>query len=194
MIKIDVSGLPEEVVALIEALGPGEDLVITRNGSAIATISTTRNPHDDTVLGHGTAGEPTESSYGNVTVVATAMKLSAAARTSLSEELGADYIVLDMHKAPTTADVLLIPPISPQLIGSLRSMFPSARVIITEIEDAELGVSYEGPIRRLLDAGADTYLAATAIPQLAKQVDHTVTRREQITGTAPLTIEAPHED
>jgi len=37
--------------------------------------------------------------------------------------------------------------------------------MVTEIEDAELGVKYRRPIRRLLDAGAETYLAATAIPR-----------------------------
>jgi hypothetical protein len=42
------------------------------------------------------------------------------------------------------------------LIGNLRSMFPKARVIIAEIEDDVLGVSYHGPVRRLLDAGAET--------------------------------------
>ena len=125
-----------------------------------------------------------------MTVVATAMKLSASARRSLSEELGTDYIVLDMHAAPTTADVLLVPPVSPQLIGSLREMFPGARVIVAEIEDAELGVSYHGPLRRMLDAGVDNYLAATAIPRLAKQLDHAVTRRhDQITGGSANRIE-----
>lgn len=196
MIEIDVTRLPEEVVALIEALGPGEELTVTRNDRAIATIPSTRNTHDDAVIGHGTPDKPAEAAYGDVTVVATAMKLSASARRSLSAELGTDYIVLDMHTAPTTADVLLVPPVSPQLIASLRSMFPSARVIVTEIEDPELGVSYLGPIRRMLDAGAETYLAATAIPRLAKQLDHAVTRRDQLTDSASsrLTIEASHED
>jgi antitoxin (DNA-binding transcriptional repressor) of toxin-antitoxin stability system len=196
MNQIDASRLPADVVALIEALGPGEELTITRDDRAIATISSTRNVHDDDVLGHATPDQPTEAAYGDVTVVATAMKLSAAARRSLSAELGTDYIVLDMHAAPNTADVLLVPPVSPQLIASLRSMFPRARLVITEIEDPELGVSYHGPIRRLLDAGADNYLAATAVPQLARQLDHAVTRRDQLTGTASsrLTIEAARED
>ncbi|TCO59400.1 hypothetical protein [Actinocrispum wychmicini] len=32
------------------------------------------------------------------------MKLPTSARTALSAELGPDYIVLDLHSAPTTAD------------------------------------------------------------------------------------------
>lgn len=95
----------------------------------------------------------------------------------------------DLHAAPTTADVLLVPPASPQLIGSLRSMFPKARVIIAEVEDDVLGVSCHGPVRRMLDAGAETYLTSTTIPSLAKQLDHTLTQRHQITGGATTRLE-----
>lgn len=183
-----MSRLPEDVVDLIDALAPGDDLIITRDGNPVATISGIHSLLDDTVTEPG----PPEPAYGDVTVVATTMKLSAAARTSLSAELGADYVVLDLHSAPRTADVLLVPPVSPQLIGSLGSMFPKARIVIAEIDDPELGVSYHGPIRRLLDAGATTYLAATAVPQLAKQLDHAITRHDQLTSgeTARLTIES----
>lgn len=188
--QIDVTRLPDDVVGLIDALGPGDELVITRNGEAIATIATA-GVVDDAALGRHS--EPSTLADGNVTVVATAMKLSASARKALSAELGAGYIVLDLHAAPTTADVLLVPPASPQLIGNVRALFPKARVIVTEIEDAELGVKYHGPIRRMLDAGAETYLAATAIPRLAKQLDHAVTRRGRLTGgaTTPLEIDSP---
>ena len=181
--------LPEDVVDLIDALAPGDDLVITRDGHPVATISSAGGLLDDV-----TEPGPPDHTYGDVTVVATAMKLSAAARTSLSEELGADYIVLDLHSAPRTADVLLVPPVSPQLIGSLGSMFPKARVVIAEVEDPELGVSYHGPIRRLLDAGATTYLAANAVPQLAQQLDTAITRHAQLTSGEPgrLTIESGH--
>jgi antitoxin (DNA-binding transcriptional repressor) of toxin-antitoxin stability system len=182
--RIDVTHLPEDVVGLIDDLGPGEDLVITRDGNPVAVISST-------AFSRANTGQP-PMDYGNVTVVATAMKLSTSARTALSAELGADYIVLDLHSAPTTADVLLVPPASPQLIGNLRSMFPAARVIVAEIEDPELGVSYHGPVRRMLDAGADTYLASTTIPRLAEQLDQTITQH-QIAGdpAARLEIEPP---
>jgi antitoxin (DNA-binding transcriptional repressor) of toxin-antitoxin stability system len=182
--RIDVTHLPEDVVGLIDDLGPGEDLVITRDGNPVAVISST-------AFSRANTGQPPVD-YGNVTVVATAMKLSTSARTALSAELGADYIVLDLHSAPTTADVLLVPPASPQLIGNLRSMFPAARVIVAEIEDPELGVSYHGPVRRMLDAGADTYLASTTIPRLAEQLDQTITQH-QIAGdpAARLEIEPP---
>lgn len=183
--EIDAARLPADVVALIEALGPGDELVVHRDGRPIGTISGT----PDTVP----ADRPT-SDYEDVMVVATAMKLSASARAALSDRLGPDYIVLDMHKAPKSAEVLLVPPVSPQLIGSLRAMFPQARVVIAEIEDAELGVSYEGPVRRLINAGADVYLPSSTIPRLAVQLDRTMTQLREVTGGAastPLTIEAP---
>lgn len=132
-------------------------------------------------------------SYDDVTVVATAMKLPEAARAALSEQLGSGYIVVDMKAAPATADVLLVPPISPQLIGHFRSMFPQARIVAAEFEDDRLGVSYLGSIRRMLDAGAETYLASSTIPQLARQLDRVVTEHPELdAGTgARLEIEAP---
>ncbi|MEV7007469.1 hypothetical protein [Streptosporangium sp. NPDC051022] len=191
--RIDVTRLPEDVVALIDALEPGEDLVVTRDGRSIATISSTLRVLHGAVVDPGTPEEADERppvDYDGVTVVATAMKLSAAARMSLSTQLGAGYVVLDMNAAPATADVLLAPPISPQLIASLRSMFPKARLIITEIEDDELGVSYHGPVRRLLDAGAEAYLPPATVPRLARRLDYTLTHWRQITGdvTAPPEI------
>ncbi|MEU4446120.1 hypothetical protein AB0K14_34170 [Actinosynnema sp. NPDC050801] len=181
---IDVTDLPEDVVALVDALGPGEIVFITRDGAPIAAVAG---------IGGGTGARHVdaeqEPSVHDVTVVATAMKLSGSARASLSAALGGDYIVLDMHSAPTTADVLLVPPSSPQLIGSLRSMFPRARVIVTDVEDDGLGVSYHGPVRRMLDAGADSYLTSTTIPRLARQLDHVVTRHRQLDAGTTTRVE-----
>ncbi|MBN6055046.1 response regulator transcription factor [Nonomuraea sp. RK-328] len=190
---IDVTRLPEDVVALIDALEPGESLVVTRDGGSIAEISSTVDVVQGAVVDRDApddAKDQAPTNYENVTVVATAMELSAAARLALSTQLGADYVVLDMHAAPTTADVLLIPPGSPQLIAALRSMFPEARVIITEIEDRELGVRYHGPVRRLLDAGADAYLPPATLPHLARQLDYTLSHGREIAGgaAAPLQI------
>lgn len=193
---IDATRLPEDVVALIDALGPDEELIVKRDGGPIATISGISGTFPagmvDPDSRGGQAAESPSSAYEDVTVVATAMKLSASARASLSDRLGPDYIVLDMHAAPKSAEVLLVPPVSPQLIGNLRSMFPKARVVIAEIEDEELGVSYQGPVRRLLNAGADVYVPPSTIPRLAVQLDRTMTHLRQLTGNtpAPLTIES----
>lgn len=177
---IDVARLPEDVVALIDALGPGESLVITRDGVPIAAVAGTGAARVDAGPG------PT---VHDVTVVATAMTLSRSARASLSAALGGDYIVLDLHAAPATADVLLVPPSSPQLIGLLREKFPKARVIVTEVEDNGLGVSYRGPVRRMLDAGADDYLPSTTIRRLARQLDHNLTRHRELSAGATTRVE-----
>src|SRR6185437_12743637 len=120
--------------------------------------------------------EPRRAAVGDdgVTVVATAMELSDSARSKLSSELGNDYIVLDMHSAPSTADVLLVPPLSLQLLASLREMFPSARVVLAELDDPELGVSYGGPVRRMIDSGVELYLTSTTVPHLARQLGEAV--------------------
>ena len=128
-----------------------------------------------------------------MTVVATAMKLPEAARAALSDQLGPGYIVVDMHAAPATADVLLVPPVSPQLMGHLRSRFPEARIVAAEFEDEALGVSYRGAIRRMLDAGAETYLTSATIPQLARQLDRVIADHPQIAAgtTSRLEIGPP---
>jgi antitoxin (DNA-binding transcriptional repressor) of toxin-antitoxin stability system len=192
-VTIDVERFPENVAALIDGLAPGEELVVTRDGIRIATISGASALEGDVIapVPPEEGVEVPSPTYDGATVVATAMKLPESARTSLSAELGTDYIVVDLHAAPATADVLLVPPISPQLIGNLRAMFPAARIIVTEIEDDTLGVSYRGPVRRMLDAGAEVYLDSTSVLQLARQLDRTVTRYRQIAGgtTERLEIE-----
>ncbi|TYB57044.1 hypothetical protein FXF51_42015 [Nonomuraea sp. PA05] len=195
--ELDVSRLPEDIVALIDALEPGESLVLTRDGASIATISSTVDVIQGAVVDRDAPEEQADEQppidLDGVTVVATAMELSAAARVALSDQLGPDYVVLDMHAAPKTADVLLVPPASPQLIGRLRLMFPEARVIVAEIEDHELGVRYEGPVGRLLNAGVDGYMPPAALPQVARQLDFTLRQgRELAGGTAvPLQITPP---
>lgn len=185
--SIDVTQLPDDVVALVEGLGIDDYAVITRDGVPIATITATVG-----VTGPDDLTEPERVDYEGVTVVVTAMKLSESARVTLSTQLGPDYIVLDIRSAPRSADIVLVPPSSPTLIRTARSMFPKARVIVTEIEDAELGVSYLGPVRRMLDAGAEAYLTSTTVPRLAQQLDVAVTQQRAIAdGSAtPAEIEA----
>jgi hypothetical protein len=170
---VDVTRLPAEVVRFLDALA-GTDLVVTRDGEPIAAIRGARPVAEP-------AAEPTDDAP-TVRVVATAMRLSATARAELSAELGPGYIVLDLRGAPPTADVVLVPPASPQLVGGLRSQFPGARIVVAEIDDDELGISYGGPVQRLLDAGAEAYLASTSVGRLAAQLDHAVTRPRSIAG------------
>jgi len=108
----------------------------------------------------GGAGPPA------VRVVATTM-LKADARARLSEQLGPGFVVLDLRKAPPSTDIVIAPVISAQTISALKHMFPRARVVLTEVEDADLGVFFPGPVRRAVDAGADGYVVAGDLATLA---------------------------
>lgn len=168
--QLDVEDLPPDVRAAIEGAIAGDGIVLTRSGVTIGSLEFRSNVLQGTVVDCPHDPVSPASVPDGITVIATAMKLSDAARRRLSDEFGADYIVLDMHAAPTSTDVLLTHPVSPQLLEILRHQFPHARVVVTEIEDEELGVHYSGPVSRLLDAGASAYLPPRPIAQLAAHV------------------------
>lgn len=128
-----------------------------------------------------------------VTVVATAMRLSATTRWRLQEHFGAGYVVLDMHEAPESTDVLLVNPVSPMLLSRLQARFPRARVVVTEIDDDELGVSYAGPVGRLLDAGAAAYLPPRDVGGVASGVHAYLTRERAALTAGPDDASPPAE-
>lgn len=173
--RLALEDLPAEVAAAIEASVTGERILLVRAGHVIGSLEFRSSVLEgDVVERSGPApsppSPPSAPPQDGVTVVATAMRLSDAARRRLSDELGSDYVVLDLAEAPSSADVLLTHPVSPQLLGILGHQFPAARVVITEIEDEELGVRYAGPVSRLLDAGASAYLPPRPIAELAANV------------------------
>lgn len=168
--RLDVERLSPDVSAAVEAAMAGESITLIRSGHPIGSLEFSSNVLEGTVIESPRQHVPTASAPAGVSVVATAMRLSDAARRRLSDEFGADYIVVDIHEAPASTDVLLTHPVSPQLLGILRQQFPNARVLITEIEDEELGVRYSGPVSRLLDAGASAYLPPRPIAELAANV------------------------
>lgn len=182
---IDVDALPAEVVALIDALAGGEELVITRGDEPIATVS----PMATASVRPTAPARPAASSAGpsaggdRVTIVASALHMSDDVRSVLSDSLGEHYLLLDFNAAPPTADVLLVPPgIGLTLLSCLRGSFPRARVMVVEAMDDSLGLSSNGPVRRLMDAGVESYLVSPTVPALAEQLEQAVTRRAQLTG------------
>jgi hypothetical protein len=185
-LQLDIDALPPDVSDAIEAAIAGDCVTLVRSGRSIGELEFRSHVLEGTVIdtpGQHRSGPAPEG----VTVVATAMKLSDAARRRLSDEFGADYIVLDMREAPPTTDVLLVNPVSPQLLGMLREHFSQARVVVAEIEDDELGVSYVGPVGRMLHAGANAYLPPRPIAQLAADVHAYVTQGdEKMLGSGPL--------
>ena len=199
--RIDLDDLPPEVRALLEAAVAGEEVTLTRGGEPLGTLSFTSRVLHGAILhaeDEDDEDEPATPHTEGVTVVATAMRLSKAVRARLSEEFGDDYLVIDMKQAPPTVDVLLVPPGTPQLVHGLRGMFPDARVVVTEIEDEELGVSYAGQVGRMLDAGASAYLPPRPIAQVAAGVRHHLAQAEGAAlegggGAAPAALEAAPE-
>ena len=104
---------------------------------------------------------------GSVVVVATAMPLSTAARADLSEMLGEGYAVVDIKQAPSTVNILLTPVVSAQLLGSLRALYPRARILFTELHDDGRRISFAGPLSRIAAQSPDGYFVAHALDALA---------------------------
>jgi hypothetical protein len=178
---LDIEALSPDVSAAVEAAIAGASITVSRSGRSMGVLEFSSNVLEGTPIEKWHLQGSGASVPDGVSVVATAMRLSDAARRRLSDELGENYIVLDIRKVPASTDVLLIHPISPQLLGILRTQFPEARVVITEIEDGELGIHYAGPVSRMLDAGAGAYLPPRPIAELAANLHAYLTRT-----TAPM--------
>lgn len=123
------------------------------------------------------------------------MPLSATARADLSEMLGTGYAVVDIKRAPSTANILLTPVVSGQLLGSLRALFPQARILFTELQDLGRGISFAGPLTRIAAHGPDGYFMANALDALTPIVQ--AEAKLQLTGstrrTPPRISAAPRE-
>jgi DNA-binding NarL/FixJ family response regulator len=169
--------LPRAVVVALEEALAGEDVALVRGDEQLGTLSVRPTVLEGQLLAGPTDAHEQRKVREDVTVVATAMELSVSARDRLAEQFGEGFLVLDLHEAPSSADVLLVPPISPQLLGALRAQFPSARVLVAEIEDEELGVHCAGPVTRMLEAGADAYLPPRPVDEVARAV------QRQLAGT-----------
>ncbi|MDO9441797.1 MAG: hypothetical protein Q7T73_12985 [Beijerinckiaceae bacterium] len=167
---VDLDALPGDVRAAIEAAIDGQAIVVHRSQRPLGTLGFLPLVPAQPVVPSSAEGRSSEPVPARVMVVATTMPLSDSVRRRLSDDFGPDYIVVDIHDAPPTTDVLLTTAISPQLIGQLRGQFPDARIVITEIEDDELGVRYSGPVSRMLAAGASAYVPPRPIAHVAASV------------------------
>lgn len=102
-------------------------------------------------------------------VVVAALPLARRARTRLAERLG-DARVVDIRDDVDRADLVLAPACSPQTISALKDAYPTALVVVAEIEDWEWGIDLPGPVKRLLAAGADGYVTADSLDELAEHL------------------------
>jgi hypothetical protein len=104
---------------------------------------------------------------GRRTIV-TALPLKTAARERLARLL--DARVLDVREPFYEPDMVLTPACSPQLIGALKRKYNGARVVVVELDDWDLDIELRGPVKRLLRAGADAYVLADSLEELANKI------------------------
>ena len=95
-------------------------------------------------------------------VVVCAIPLDDEAMDRLATCSATSHLV-DVRDAIDDAAAVLAPPCSPQTLARLQSTYPSAKVLVVELEDAELGIELGGPVTRSLDAGAQGYLTASSL-------------------------------
>jgi hypothetical protein len=102
------------------------------------------------------------------TTVVTALPLKHAARDRLAELL--DARVVDVRHPIDHVDLVLTPACSPQLIAGLKRKYGVARVIVVELDDWDVDVNLRGPVKRILRSGADAYVLADSIEELARKI------------------------
>ena len=130
---------------------------------------------------------------GETVVVVTAMRLSPRARTDLSEMLGPGYLVVDIKRAPSTANIVLAPAVSGFALAQLRQEFPQARVLFAEVDDAVRRIRYAGPLSRALASGPDGYFVARGLDSLVPVVENQA--RLQLAGdTRPSPLQIGDDD
>jgi hypothetical protein len=102
-------------------------------------------------------------------VVVCALPMKGRALSRLASKLG-DVRVVDVRETVEDATVVLAPSCSPQTLRALRRAYPGARLIVVELEDWDHDIELGGPVTRLRKAGADAYLAADSLEDLARQL------------------------
>ena len=107
--------------------------------------------------------------------VVVGFRLSRTATEQLQEALGPDARLVDLRDSDGHERLVLAPPASPQLLAKLKQAFPDALVMVVELTDLEAGIRQGGPVMRSLDGGADTYVVARSLDQLAQLVGQALT-------------------
>lgn len=102
-------------------------------------------------------------------IVVAALPLPRRARARLARHLDGAHVV-DIRDTVERADLVLAPSCSPQTVAALKDAYPDARLVIVELEDWELGIDLPGPVKRLFAAGADGYVTADSVAELATQL------------------------
>jgi hypothetical protein len=185
--SLDLDQLPVDVRTVLEAALSGAEVELCRGEQDLGVLTARPRVLDGDVVEAPRLPPPQVEVPEGVLVVATAMRLSREVRRHLADSFGRDFLVLDLHEAPESTDVLLVNPVSPQLLEVLKARFPRARVVITEIEDEVLGVHYSGPVGQMLDAGASAYLSPRPVREVVAGV------RAHLAGAPPQALEPAGE-
>lgn len=124
-------------------------------------------------------------------VVASAIKLDESMRARLGALLGSDFVVLDVRVAPESANVVITPRVSDLALGQFRLMFPTARIVVSEVFDLDSGLDHRGPIHDALSADVDGYVLANSLDglgvEIAKQAGLQLSGS---TGRTPLQLQS----
>ena len=182
---LDLEALPAEFRAVVQAGLAGAEVTVRRGGRDLGTMIFRPAVVDGVIVATPRLPAPEVDVPEGVLVVAVAMRLSRPVRQRLSQAFGSGFLVLDLHDAPVSTDIVLVNPVSPQLLSWLRERFPASRVVVTEIEDDVLGVHYPGPVGRLLDAGASAYLPPRPVQDIVAGV------RAHLTNASRAGLEGP---
>ena len=62
-------------------------------------------------------------------------------------------------------------PAAHNCIGMLRRTYGDARIIVVELDDEDLDIELSGPVKRILRGGADGYVLADSLDELATKID-----------------------
>lgn len=176
--SLDLGTVPPDVRAALEAALAGAEVPVRRGGRDLGVMTVRPAVLEGELIEAPRLPPPQVEVPEGVLVVATAMRLSREVRRRLADSFGPGYLVLDLHDAPASTDVLLVNPVSVQLLEVLQARFPRARVVVTEVEDDVLGVDYAGPVGRMLRAGASAYLPPRPVAAVAEGVRAHLESRE----------------
>src|SRR6476619_4115330 len=134
---VDLNHLEPGLRAWVESLATSGPVLLRRDGQTIGTITYSSAVLEGTIV-PAPATKHSDLREGTK-VLATTMRLSSPARDLLRQSFGLDWVILDFHDAPDTADVVLTCAHSPQLTHRWTLLFPHAQIIVTEILDPEFG-------------------------------------------------------
>ena len=100
--------------------------------------------------------------------MAVSLPLDDGTLDSLAARLGSRFHLHQFRTAPTGAAIVLCPPCSPGALNRLRKEFPVAVVVVVE---ARGGAAVAGPVGRVFEAGADSYLPNPSLRSLLSALD-----------------------